>query len=462
MSNGTIVFLAAASGSFLVLGALPMGWLADRLRRGPIIGWATLAFAGFLALVWCGHQCVPAVLDAARRRCREVEHLPGARFAARRHVSDHGSRPYQRDAGHGAGFVGVLSPLLVGGIAAAAGGADGWRWPSCSSAFPVAIVAFFAFRLKEPPRGQFEKQDVLGEVIEDAKPAPISIEAAFARLWQIRTLKTVILAFAAMGFGLFTMPVLANLFIEDEYGPGTFDRGVVGTSAASAYCSCCRSSVGTTTGSTARPGARVAARRVADPAGRGAHAGAVLHAQRGRCSRSGHPAADHAVDRVHDGRRSCSRSCRTGCAAWARRSGRSTSSSSARPAARCSPRLLTDAFGSRTAVLVIVVPSTHHRRVPDPSRRARSSATTCRWSSGSSSEEMDEHKRQQADARRRSPRCRSSTSTSPTGRCRCSSTSASRCGAARCSRCSARTARASRRSCASSPGSGRRRAVSCA
>ena len=46
-----------------------------------------------------------------------------------------------------------------------------------------------AFRLPEPPRGQFEKKDVLGEVIEDAKPAPISIEAAFARLWQIRTLQ---------------------------------------------------------------------------------------------------------------------------------------------------------------------------------------------------------------------------------------------------------------------------------
>ncbi len=87
----------------------------------------------------------------------------------------------------------------------------------------------FAFKLREPPRGQFEKQDVLGEVIEDEQPAPISIEAAFARLWQIRTLKTVIVAFSAIGFGLFTVPVLTNLFMEDHYGTGTFDRGVLGT-----------------------------------------------------------------------------------------------------------------------------------------------------------------------------------------------------------------------------------------
>ena len=90
----------------------------------------------------------------------------------------------------GGRFVGVLSPVIVAGIAAAAGGDDGWRWPFLLLGIPVAVVALFAFRLKEPPRGQFEKQDVLGEVIEDAQPAPISVEAAFARLWQIRTLKT--------------------------------------------------------------------------------------------------------------------------------------------------------------------------------------------------------------------------------------------------------------------------------
>jgi ABC-type branched-subunit amino acid transport system ATPase component len=70
---------------------------------------------------------------------------------------------------------------------------------------------------------------VLGEVIEDAQPAPISVEAAFARLWQIKTLKTVIVAFSAIGFGLFTVPVLSNLFMRDHYGTDTFDRGVLGT-----------------------------------------------------------------------------------------------------------------------------------------------------------------------------------------------------------------------------------------
>lgn len=49
MSDGAIVALSAASGAFLVPGALPMGWLADRCRRGRVAGWAGLAFAAAVA-----------------------------------------------------------------------------------------------------------------------------------------------------------------------------------------------------------------------------------------------------------------------------------------------------------------------------------------------------------------------------------------------------------------------------
>ena len=123
----------------------------------------------------------------------------------------------------------MLSPILVGGIAALAGGDDGWRWAYFLLGIPAIPLAILAFRIPEPPRGQFEKLDVLGEVIDDTKQAPISIEAAFARLNQIRTFKTMLLAFAALGFGLFTGPVLQNLYLEDQFGLEAFGRGVVGT-----------------------------------------------------------------------------------------------------------------------------------------------------------------------------------------------------------------------------------------
>ena len=44
VSSGVIVFVAGISGGFLVIGIVPMGWMADRFRRSRIIGFATLFF----------------------------------------------------------------------------------------------------------------------------------------------------------------------------------------------------------------------------------------------------------------------------------------------------------------------------------------------------------------------------------------------------------------------------------
>ena len=55
------------------------------------------------------------------------------------------------------------------------------------------------------------------------------MEAAFSRLLQIKTVKTVVVAFSALGFGLFTAPVLENLFLEDKFGLDAFERGLSGT-----------------------------------------------------------------------------------------------------------------------------------------------------------------------------------------------------------------------------------------
>ena len=116
----------------------------------------------------------------------------------------------------GAHGIGLASPVLVAAIATWAGGPEGWRWAWYLLGIPVVITAFFAFFMKEPPRGQFEKDDVLHELIEDADPAPISMEAAFARIKKIATIRTVLVAFCALGFGLFSQGELASLYLHDH------------------------------------------------------------------------------------------------------------------------------------------------------------------------------------------------------------------------------------------------------
>lgn len=227
VGDGVIVFLGAASVSFVFLGALPMGWLADRFRRGPLIGVASLAF-GFFSLL-SGLARHVAVFFFARL---------GTGIAKSNTLPVHGSLIADQYPigvrGRIASLtimvgrtVGITSPILVGAIAALVD----WRWTYYTLWIPVAVVAVLAFRLPEPVRGQWEKVDVLGEAVDAADPAPISLEAAFARLNKVATLRTVLLGFAALGFGLFSRPVLTSLFLEDEYGLGPLGRGTLTTAS---------------------------------------------------------------------------------------------------------------------------------------------------------------------------------------------------------------------------------------
>lgn len=229
VSNGAIVFISSASAAFFVLGAVPMGYLADRYRRGRIVGIASLVFSVMVMLSGLAVSAFMLFWTRFGAGIAKANTLPvhGSLLADTYPISLRG-----RIAATNA-FVGrtvqSISPLLVGGLAVL----FGWRWPFLLLGVPVAIFAVLAFRMKEPPRGQWEKMAVLGEVVEDSSPVPISMEAAFARLHRIRTLRTVVVGFAALGFSLFTIPVLASLYLEEDFGLDAFERGVV-TSVAGA------------------------------------------------------------------------------------------------------------------------------------------------------------------------------------------------------------------------------------
>jgi ABC-type branched-subunit amino acid transport system ATPase component/predicted MFS family arabinose efflux permease len=229
VSDGVIVFIGAASGAFLVLGAIPMGVLADRLRRGPIIGTAALVFAAMVFL--CGLAVNAFALFCARFGVGVAKsgNLP-VQASLIADAYPIGVRARMSATIFGAArLAAVLSPALVGGIAALAGGVEGWRWSYLLLGLPVIPLGILAFRVPEPPRGQYEMLDVLGTVLDGRPAARISMEAAFARLERITTFKAMMVAFAALGFGLFTGPVLQNLYLEEHFGLDAFGRGVVGT-----------------------------------------------------------------------------------------------------------------------------------------------------------------------------------------------------------------------------------------
>ncbi len=215
ISNGAVVFIASASSLFYALGAIPMGWLADRTKRIPIVGFATLAAAVFtflsglagsaFVLFWL--LCLTGVAKANNLAVHQpllADNYPigvRARMSAAMNI--------------GQQVLGNLSPVVVGAIATWAGGVEGWRWAFFVLGIPGGLLAIAVFFLHEPPRGQYEKQDVLGEVVEDENPAQPSMEAAFARLKKVATIRTSIAAFAALGFGVFALGALQVLYLND-------------------------------------------------------------------------------------------------------------------------------------------------------------------------------------------------------------------------------------------------------
>jgi ABC-type branched-subunit amino acid transport system ATPase component/predicted MFS family arabinose efflux permease len=219
ISQGTVVFISTASGLFFALGAIPLGWLADRMKRVPIVGvtsllgavftFATGAAVSAFMLFWT--ICFTGITkanDIAVHPSLFADNYPIGIRARMSAVMNLGQQ-----------VLGNLSPLLVGIIATffdhQSGGTQGWRWAFYILGIPAALVAGLAFFIKEPPRGQYEKDDVLGEVVEDENPAQPSMEAAFTRLKKIATIRSAIAAFAALGFGLFALGSLQVLYLNN-------------------------------------------------------------------------------------------------------------------------------------------------------------------------------------------------------------------------------------------------------
>ncbi len=228
ISSGTAVFIGTASGLFYALGAIPMGWLADRYKRVPLVAIASLvaSFFTFLtgvavsALMFFWTVCLTGVAKASGLAVQPpliADNYPIGIRARMSAVMNLGQQ-----------ILGNVSPVLVGAIAVWVGGAEGWRWAFVFFGIPGVALGLAAFLMREPPRGQYEQSDVLGEVLEDENPAHPSMEAAFARLKKISTIRTSIAAFAALGFGIFALGSLQVLYLNDTlHVTNILERGFI-------------------------------------------------------------------------------------------------------------------------------------------------------------------------------------------------------------------------------------------
>jgi MFS family permease len=228
VSDTVLIGIASFGGIALVLGSIPLAWLADRLKRVRIVGFASIFWG--LAVILQGLAVNPFQMFCARAftGLGQSNHLPvhSALLADNYPVQARGRVFAFEGMARPLGL--LIGPFLAGAIADAAGGDEGWRWAFFIFSIPPIILAMFTFLLKEPARGRNEQLIVLGAELEPAKigkELPVSISSAFARLKKIRTFYYICVGIGMLGFALVAAPVQISQLLEDTYGKEAFDRG---------------------------------------------------------------------------------------------------------------------------------------------------------------------------------------------------------------------------------------------
>lgn len=233
LSDVSIGLVGAIGGLLLFVAAIPLGYLADRVRRTALVSACTLLWAvaaALTGLVRGGAELVAARTIAGIGKANETP-VHNSLLADAYPIAGRNRVYAVHRASQPIGL--AIGPVLAGSVAALAGGGSGWRLAFVVLAAPALILALVALRLPEPVRGRNEQLAVLGEELEtDADELGIPVGAAFARLKKIKTFNFFLAALGAFGFAIVTTPIYTNIVLEDEFGLGAGGRGVVGSLSA--------------------------------------------------------------------------------------------------------------------------------------------------------------------------------------------------------------------------------------
>jgi ABC-type branched-subunit amino acid transport system ATPase component/sugar phosphate permease len=232
ISDTVLTGLASFGGVVLVLATLPLAWLGDRYKRTRVVGLAGVFWSAFAALTGLVQNPFQMAIARGGTGLGASATIPiSPTIIADQYPIGARTRMLAFESlGRPLGY--VIGPFLAGAIATAAGGDEGWRWAFIiGAAFPV-LIGLLLLTQKDPKRGRFEQEAVLGETLDIVDP-PVRISAAFERLRKVRTFYFLIVGIGLLGFALVAVPVQLGLLLGDNpsgdehfhYGYGAYTRG---------------------------------------------------------------------------------------------------------------------------------------------------------------------------------------------------------------------------------------------
>ena len=219
LSDSGIVAVGSLAGVTALLAALPIGVLADRVRRVRLAAVGAAAWGGFTVLTALAP--VTWVLTVARMGAgvgRIVNEPVHASLLTDYYPTTHHPRVF---ALHRlANPIGLGSALVVGALAAVLD----WRLVFGLLCVPTFLLLPFLLRLREPARGESIDREA---ALAAAGARRASFLEARRVLFRVRTLRRLWIGLPVVGIALITLPQLISLFFERVYGYGPTGRGFV-------------------------------------------------------------------------------------------------------------------------------------------------------------------------------------------------------------------------------------------
>jgi ABC-type branched-subunit amino acid transport system ATPase component/sugar phosphate permease len=232
ISDTVLTGIASLGGVVLVLATLPLAWLGDRFRRTRVVGSAGIVWAGFAALTGLAPNAFTMALTRSGTGLGASATIPiSPTIIADQYPIAARTRMLAIESlGRPLGY--VIGPFIAGFIATQAGGDEGWRWAFILGAIFPVVIGLLLLTQRDPQRGRFEQQAVLGQTVEVVDP-PVRISAAFERLKKVRTFYYLVVGIGLLGFALVAVPVQLGLLLGDNpkgdehfhYYYGAYTRG---------------------------------------------------------------------------------------------------------------------------------------------------------------------------------------------------------------------------------------------
>ena len=232
ISDTVLTGIASLGGVVLVLATLPLAWLGDRFKRTRVVGFAGITWAGFAALTGLAPNAFGMALTRSGTGLGASATIPiSPTIIADQYPIAARTRMLALESlGRPAGY--VIGPFIAGFIATQAGGDEGWRWAFILGAMFPVIIGLLLLTQRDPQRGRFEQEAVLGQATDVVDP-PVRISAAFERLKKVKTFYYLVVGIGLWGFALVAVPVQLGLLLGDNpkqdkhfhYGYGAYTRG---------------------------------------------------------------------------------------------------------------------------------------------------------------------------------------------------------------------------------------------